>query len=118
MLASGLQATWSSRDPWEEEAGPQVAWTTVAARNARKKAVAPSPIKTHQGASPDARCTVILRPKERVRVTDISPKDVKLAVAKTPGGLIFENGFRIRIQGTTNTIAVDVWQPFLFGPLS
>ncbi|KAG0430010.1 hypothetical protein HPB47_023094 [Ixodes persulcatus] len=108
------QASWSSRDPSGDDEMDQAAWSTVVSRGARKKAIAPTPMKKQPGGDGDKHDTVILRPRERVRVTELSPKDLKTALAKSiDNHSKYERCYRIRIQEVTNTIAVDTWLPHL-----
>ncbi|KAM7289574.1 hypothetical protein ISCGN_029703 [Ixodes scapularis] len=75
---------------------------------------APTPMKKQPGGDGDKHDTVILRPRERLRVTELSPKDLKTALAKSiDNHSKYERCYRIRIQEVTNTIAVDTWLPHL-----
>ncbi|KAG0419848.1 hypothetical protein HPB47_003842 [Ixodes persulcatus] len=108
------QASWSSRDPSGDDEMDQAAWSTVVSRGAQKKAIAPTPMKKQPGGDGDKHDTVILRPRERVRVTELSPKDLKIALTKSiDNHSKYERCYRIRIQEITNTIAVDTWLPHL-----
>lgn len=76
------QAPWSSRYPSGDDEMDQAAWSTVVCRGARKKAIAPTPIKIQPGGDGDKHDIVILRPRERVRVTELLQKDLKTALAR------------------------------------
>ncbi|KAG0423897.1 hypothetical protein HPB47_000335 [Ixodes persulcatus] len=85
----------------------QAAWSTVASRGARKKAIAPTLIKKEPGGDGYKHHTVILRPQ-------LSPKDLKTAQAKdVDTHSKYDRCYRIRIQEVTNTTAVNTWLPHL-----
>lgn len=108
------QAPWSSRDPSGDDKMDSTPWSTIVSKGTRRRAIAPTPVKKQPRGSGDKHYTIILRPRERVRMTDVSPKDIKTGVSKAiDSEFKYEKGYRIRIQEATNTIAVDTWQPYL-----
>ncbi|KAG0440129.1 hypothetical protein HPB47_016394 [Ixodes persulcatus] len=88
----------------------QAAWSTVVSRGARKKAIALTLMKKQPGDDGNKHDTVILRPRERVRVTEVSPKDLKTALAKAiDNHSKYDRCYQIRILEVTHTIAVETW---------
>ncbi|KAG0411831.1 hypothetical protein HPB47_011039 [Ixodes persulcatus] len=92
----------------------ETAWSAVVSRGARKKPIAPTPMKKQPGNDGDKHDTVILRPLERVRVTELPPKELKTALPKAiDNHSKYDRCYRIRIQEVTNAIAVDTSLPHL-----
>ncbi|KAM7309702.1 hypothetical protein ISCGN_006695 [Ixodes scapularis] len=110
---SHLQAEWSARDPSSDRDNDQGTWSAVVSRGARRKAIAPAPLAKQAGKANIKISTVILRPRERIKVSDISPRELKSGIAKTTGDFTYERGYQIRVQNFSNTVAVDIWQPHL-----
>ncbi|KAG0410152.1 hypothetical protein HPB47_012734 [Ixodes persulcatus] len=110
---SHLQAEWSARDPSSDRDNDQGTWSAVVSRGTRRKAIAPAPLAKQVGKENIKITTVILRPRERIKVSDISPRDLKSGIAKTTGDFTYERGYQIRVQNFSNTVAVDIWQPHL-----